>query len=382
MKLSSSIKVIAATTVAFALALAPAANATTWKAGGASSVNGLMAACKAAYQTSTGDDFPYNGTGSGDGKTGIHNATMDFAFSDSVDTAPIANEIHLPSFVWPVAILVNMGADTKGISLSTKTIAGIFAGTIKTWNDPAIVADNNKSVNVPVYKKDASGAVVKDAAGAPVVLKTVSKVLHHTFPSTKIVVYYRTKNSGTSNNLSRALNKLEPTIWTKSPNDSFATAFPGDITKNPVQFRGAAGSGDVANGVKNTPWSITYAEVGFAASPYNLTIASVINGAGNSITPSSDSAMAAASEATVAADGTVTFNYANTNAAAYPFTATTYALALTNYGSTTKGAGVKKTLDYLANNCAKDNPKEGFGAYSATNAFAKAFASQLAKLGA
>ena len=382
MKLSSSIKVIAATTVAFALALAPAANATSWKAGGASSVNGLMAACKAAYQTATGDDFPYNGTGSGDGKTGIHKATMDFAFSDSVDTAPIANEIHLPSFVWPVAILVNMGADTKGISLSTKTIAGIFAGTIKTWNDPAIVADNNKAVNVPVYKKDASGAVVKDASGAPVILKTVSKVLHHTFPSTKIVVYYRTKNSGTSNNLSRALNKLEPTIWTKSPNDSFATAFPGDITKDPVHFRGGAGSGDVANGVKGTPWSITYAEVGFAAAPYNLTIASVINGAGNSVTPSSDSAMAAAEKATVAADGTVTFDYANTSPAAYPFTATTYALALTNYGDTKKAEGIKKTLGYLANNCAKDNPSQGFGAYSATNAFAKAFASQLAKLGA
>jgi phosphate transport system substrate-binding protein len=382
MKLSSSIKVIAATTVAFALALAPAANATSWKAGGASSVNGLMAACKAAYQTATGDDFPYNGTGSGDGKTGIHKATMDFAFSDSVDTAPIADEIHLPSFIWPVAILVNMGSDTRGITLSTKTIAGIFAGTITTWNDPAIVADNNKAVKVPVYKKDSAGAVVKDAAGAPVVLKTVSKVLHHSFPAKKIVVFYRTKNSGTSNNLSRALNKLEPTIWTKSPNDSFATAFPGDITKDPVHFRGGAGSGDVANGVKGAPWSITYAEVGYAAAPYNLTIASVINGAGNAVTPSSDSAMAAAEQATVAADGTVTFNYANTSPAAYPFTATTYALALTNYGDTKKAEGIKKTLGYLANNCAKDNPSLGFGAYSTTNAFSKAFASQLAKLGA
>lgn len=381
MKLSSSLKAIAATTVAFALALAPAAHATTWKAGGASSVNGLMAACKESYQKATGDDFPYNGTGSGDGKTGIHNATMDFAFSDSVDAAPIANQIHLPAFVWPVAILANMGGDTKGLNLSTQTIAGIFAGTIKTWNDPAIVADNNRSVKVPVYKTDAKG-VVKDASGAPVVLKTVEKVLHHSFPAQKIVVYYRTKNSGTSNNLTRALNKLAPAIWTKSPNDSFATAFPGDITANPVQFRGAAGSGDVANGVKNTPWSITYAEVGFAAAPYNLTIANVINGAGNAITPSSDSAMAAAEMATVNADGTVVFNYGNTNPAAYVFTATTYALALTSYGDAAKGAGVKKTLGYLANNCAKDNPTQGFGAFTPTNAFAKSFASQLAKLGA
>jgi phosphate transport system substrate-binding protein len=306
---------------------------------------------------------------------------MDFAFSDSVDTAPIANQIHLPAFVWPVAILANMGGDTKGLNLSTQTIAGIFAGTIKTWNDPAIVADNNRTVKVPVYKTDAKG-VVKDASGAPVVLKTVEKVLHHSFPAQKIVVYYRTKNSGTSNNLTRALNKLAPSIWTKSANDSFATAFPGDITANPVQFRGAAGSGDVANGVKGTPWSITYAEVGFAAAPYNLTIANVINGAGNAITPNSDSAMAAAEMATVNADGTVVFNYGNTNPAAYVFTATTYAMALTSYGDAVKGAGVKKTLSYLANNCAKDNPTQGFGAFTPTNAFAKAFASQLAKLGA
>jgi hypothetical protein len=47
-----------------------------------------------------------------------------------------------------------------------------------------------------------------------------------------------------------------------------------------------------------------------------------------------------------------------------------------------KATGIKKTLDYLANNCAKDNPSQGFGAYSSTNAFSKAFASQLAKLGA
>jgi hypothetical protein len=134
--------------------------------------------------------------------------------------------------------------------------------------------------------------------------------------------------------------------------------------------------------VKATNYSITYAEVGFGGAPYNLTIANVINGAGNAITPNSDSAMAAAEMALVKEDGTVAFNYGNTNPAAYPFTATTYALALTNYGNPTKGAGVKKALTYLANNCAKDNPSQGFGAFTPTNAFAKAFAAQAAKLGA
>ncbi len=381
MKNSRVLKVAAVAAVSLSVIFAPFASATTWKAGGASSVNGLMAACKVAYQAATGDDFPYNGTGSGSGKTGIQNGTMDFAFSDSVVTTElIANEIHLPAFVWPVAILTNLGGSNKPLTLSTETLAKIFAGKITRWNDSAIVAENNSASNVIIYKKK-DGQIVKDAKGAPVVLRTQVVQNHRTLPDKAITVFYRSTNSGTTNNLARAFNNLYPEIWTKPAADGFATVFPGTLTSDPVHFRGAAGSGDVANGVKATPYSITYAEVGFAAAPYNLAITSVINKAGNAIVPSSDSAMAAAAKATVKDDGTVTFDYATKEAAAYPFTATTYALALTNYGDATKAAGIKKTLNYLSTNCAKDNPSLGFGAYSSTNAFAIAFQRQLAKLG-
>jgi phosphate transport system substrate-binding protein len=376
MNKSRSIK-IAAIATAITLAFAPVANATTWKAGGASSVNGLMAACKAKYQAATGDDFPYNGTGSGDGKTGLKNGSFDFAFSDSVDTTPIAGELHLPAFVWPVAILTNIGGTNKPLTLSTQTLAKIFAGQITRWDDPAIVADNNRPITTIIYMKNSDGSVKKDAKGAPIVLRTQTLTQKRILPAKPITVFYRTKNSGTSNNLTRAFNKLYPSIWTKAANDSFATAFPGDITANPQYFRGAAGSGDVANGVKATPYSITYAEVGFAKAPYNLAITNVINAAGNAITPSSDSAMAAAAQATVDSNGLVTFDYATKDADSYPFTATTYALAISGKSNSDD---IAKTLDYLANNCAKDNPAEGFGAYTPTNAFAKAFATQLAKL--
>jgi phosphate transport system substrate-binding protein len=381
MKNSRVLKVAAVAAVSLSVIFAPFASATTWKAGGASSVNGLMAACKTAYQAATGDDFPYNGTGSGAGKTGIQNGTMDFAFSDSVVTTElIANEIHLPAFVWPVAILTNLGGSNKPLTLSTETLAKIFAGKITRWNDSAIVAENNRASNVIIYKKK-NGQIVKDAKGAPVVLRTQVVQNHRTLPDKAITVFYRSTNSGTTNNLARAFNNLYPEIWTKPAADGFATVFPGTLTSDPVHFRGAAGSGDVANGVKATPYSITYAEVGFAAAPYNLAITSVINKAGNAIVPSSDSAMAAAAKATVKDDGTVTFDYATKEAAAYPFTATTYALALTDYKDATKAAGIKKTLNYLSTNCAKDNPSLGFGAYSSTNAFAIAFQRQLAKLG-
>ena len=376
MNKSRSLK-IAAVATAITLAFAPVANAATWKVGGASSVNGLMAACKAKYQAATGDDFPYNGTGSGAGKTGLKNGSFDFAFSDSVESAPIAGEIHLPAFVWPVAILTNTGGSNKPLTLSTETLAKIFAGKITRWDDEAIVADNNRPITTIIYSKNADGSVKKDAKGAPIVLRTQTLTQKRILPAKPITVFYRSANSGTTNNLTRAFNNLYPSIWTKSANDSFATAFPGDITANPQFFRGAAGSGDVANGVKATPYSITYAEVGFAKAPYNLAITKVINAAGNAIVPSSDSAMAAAAQATVNADGIVTFNYATKDADSYPFTATTYALALTGKSNS---AAIAKTLDYLANNCAKDNPAEGFGAYTPTNAFAKAFAAQIAKL--
>jgi phosphate transport system substrate-binding protein len=376
MNKSRSIK-IASLATAITLAFAPVAHATTWKAGGASSVNGLMAACKAKYQAATGDDFPYNGTGSGTGKTGVKNGTMDFAFSDSFESAPLANEIQAPAFVWPVAILTNTGGSNKPLTLSTETIAKIFAGKITRWDDDAIVADNNRPITTIIYAKNSDGSVKKDAKGAPVVLRTQSLTQKRILPAKPITVFYRSANSGTSNNLTNAFNKLYPSIWTKAANDAFATAFPGDITANPQYFRGATGSGDVANGVKATPYSITYAEVGFAKAPYNLAITKVINAAGNAIVPSSDSAMAAAAQAAVASDGKVTFAYDTKDADSYPFTATTYALALSGKSNS---ADVAKTLNYLSNNCAKDNPAEGFGAYSATNAFAKAFQVQLAKL--
>jgi phosphate transport system substrate-binding protein len=376
MNKSRSLK-IAAFATAITLAFAPVAQAATWKAGGASSVNGLMAACKAKFQAATGDDFPYNGTGSGAGRTGLKNGSFDFAFSDSFDAAPVANQIQAPAFIWPVAILTNTGGSNKPLTLSTETIAKIFAGVITRWDDPQIVADNNRPITTIIYAKNSDGSVKKDAKGTPIVLRTQTLTQSRILPKKPITVFYRSATSGTSGNLTNAFNKLYPSIWTKAGNDSFATAFPGDITANPQFFRGATGSGDVANGVKMTPYSITYAEVGFAKAPYNLAITKVINAAGNAITPSSDSAMAAAAQATVASDGKVTFDYATKDADSYPFTATTYAMAIAGKDNST---AIAKVLTYLSNNCAKDNPAEGFGAYSDSNPFAKAFATQIAKL--
>ena len=380
--MKNSLKKVAVVAAALSLVLIPSANAAVLKASGATSVSGLIDKCKADYQSATGNSFDYPGGGSSTGKNAFAAGTVDFAFSDSAHTTPIANEIHIPVVLWPVAILTNLGGSNKPVTLSTKTVAGIFAGTITNWNDPAIVADNNRSVNTIIYKKDASGKVAKDEKGQPIVLRTQQVQLHRTMPNLPITVVYRDAGSGTSNNLTRALGAFAPDIWTKPYNDTFATAFPGNITSNPVAFRPGSGSAGVALNASKIKGAITYAEVSFAAT-YKLAVASIINGAGNAITPDSNSALAAGGQASIDENsGILTFNYLNKDSDAYPFTATTYALASTKYGDAAKAKAVKDTLAFHAFKCPGLYPALGFASVTETSAFGKVVNKQLAKLGA
>jgi phosphate transport system substrate-binding protein len=81
----------------------------------------------------------------------------------------------------PIAVLVNLPAK-KDIYLSSTTVAKILLSEITQWNDPAIVADNNRSVKSVIYKKTASGNVAVDKSGNPIVLRNSYKeyLLHTT----------------------------------------------------------------------------------------------------------------------------------------------------------------------------------------------------------
>lgn len=379
--MKQSLKKAAVIATALSIILVPAANAAVLKASGATSVSGLIDKCKADYQSGTGHSFDYPGGGSGAGKTAFTNGTVDFAFSDSAHSPMIANEIHIPTVLWPVAILTNLPGSNKPVTLSTDTVAGIFAGNIKNWNDPAIVADNNRSINTIIYRKDSSGKVMKDKSGQPIVLRTQTVTQRRTMPNLPIVVIYRSDNSGTSNNLARALNKLAPSVWTKAPADSFATSFPGSITSDPVRFRSASGSSGVSLLASKTKGAITYAELSFAAT-YRLGLSSIINKAGNAILPSSDSAAAAGGVASIDdATGLLTFDYLTKDSDAYPFTATTYALVSTKYGNATKAKAVKETLEFHAFKCPALYPSLGFAVVTPESKFGAILSKQIAKLG-
>ena len=376
------IKKAAVAVTALSLVLAPAANAAVLKASGSTFVAGLVDKCKVQYQKDTGHSYDYAGGGSGAGKTAFTNGTVDFAFSDSVHSPAIANEIHIPLVLAPIGILTNLPGSNKPVTLSGETVAGIFAGKITNWNDPAIVSDNNRTINTIIYKKDASGKVIKDKNGVPVVLRKAAVTQHRTMPNLPIVVVYRADNSGTSNNVTRVLSKLAPSVWLKPQNDSFASAFPGSITSDPVHFRSASGSAGVSLLASKTKGAITYAEISYAAT-YKLATSLIINKAGNAIAPSGDSAAAAGGVATMDPNtGILTFDVLTTDADAYPFTATTYALASTKVGDSSKARAIKETLTYTSFKCPSIAPELGFASFTPDSKFGLIVSSQLAKLGA
>jgi phosphate transport system substrate-binding protein len=368
MKFSIKAKALAIAAV-IAVSSAQPAHAVDLAGSGASFVVPLVEACKAGFAKKSGHSFVYTSTGSGTGKNNSDNKIGDFWFSDSAHTG--ANKrstiFHAPIVAAPIAVLVNLPAK-KEIYLSSATVAKIFSGAITKWNDPEIVADNNRSVKSVVYKKTASGNVAVDTSGKPIVLREATKTIYYTLPNKPIKVVFRSDTSGTSNNFTRFMNGVAPTVWTKPANDAFTTAFPGNIndTANIGRIVGANGSQGVATLAAKSPYSITYAEKQWGTS-FGLRAAYVGNASGNFTYPDSAATSAFLGEAKQAADGIVTFDYNTKVAGAYPIGVVSYMLLETSYADKTKGAAVKEVAEYfLSSECATAAAPSGFIAIEGT----------------
>src|SRR5215472_15304213 len=89
----------------------------------------------------------YGGGGSGKGRTDLAAGTVNIAGSDS--PIPPAEQagftgrtvLYFPVVIGPITMSYNLSGVSK-LHLSARVIAVIFGGRIKTWNDPAIAADN------------------------------------------------------------------------------------------------------------------------------------------------------------------------------------------------------------------------------------------------
>ena len=368
MKFSKKAKALVLAAVIAVSGAAPA-HAVDLAGSGASFVVPLVEACKAGFAQKTKHSFVYTSTGSGTGKNNSDNRIGDFWFSDSAHTG--ANKrstiFHAPIVAAPIAVLVNLPAK-KDIYLSSQTVAKIFAGEITKWNDPAIVADNNRTVKTVIYRKNAAGNVAVDKSGNPIVLRTGSKSIIYTLPNKPIKVVFRSDTSGTTNNFTRFMNGVAPTVWTKPANDAFTTAFPGNIndTSNIGRIVGANGSQGVATLASKSPYSITYAEKQWGTS-FGLRAAYIGNASGNFTLPDSAATSAFLGEAKQAADGIVTFDYNTKVPGAYPLGIISYMLLETSYTDKTKGAAVKQLAEYfLSPECASSAASAGFIAIEGT----------------
>lgn len=147
-----------------------------------------------------------------------------------------SSALNLPMVVGPVAVVYNLqGVD--GLKLSPETIASIFSGKIKNWNDPAIAKENQ---------------------GA-------------TLPGDPIKPVYRSDESGTTDNFTDYLNTTAPKIWTWEK----AKKWPNSTGQ------GAPKSDGVTSQVKSTAGAISYVEMSYATNN-KLQTAQVKNGAASS----------------------------------------------------------------------------------------------------
>jgi phosphate ABC transporter phosphate-binding protein len=236
-------------------------------AGSTAQANAVSEWTKGYQQNCAGANLNYNANGSGAGIQAFTQGQVAFAGSDSAlkpeEHGPAdarcksGKAIDLPMVVGPIAVVYNLkGVD--GVQLSPKTIAGIFAGKIKTWGDPAIAKDN------PSAK----------------------------LPSTPIKTVHRADDSGTTDNFTKYLTATAPDVWT----------FAGGKKWTAPGGQGATKSDGVSTVVKQTDGAIAYVEMSYATNG-KLQTAKIANGSGQFTELSSDTASKAVAGATVAGQG-------------------------------------------------------------------------------
>lgn len=117
------------------------------------------------FATVNGDAVAYGGIGSGGGVRNLRDKIVDFAGSDAFLTekemADMDPVVHVPTCMGAVVLAYNLEGVTN-LNLSGELIADIFAGEVKMWNDPRLVALNPDvtlpaEAIIPVFRSDGSG---------------------------------------------------------------------------------------------------------------------------------------------------------------------------------------------------------------------------------
>jgi len=379
----SKLAKVASLALAFGLVAVTPAYAVNLEGSGASFPALFIEACKAPFNKATGHSYTYSALGSGAGRSNSDKQVGDFWMTDAphVGSSRRSTIVHIPVVMAPIGVLHNVPG-SKSLQLSAATIAGIFAGTITMWNDPAIVADNNRTVQVVKYKKNADGSLKKDSKGDLEVLSSRATKRNYVLPNKKIQVVFRADSSGTTENFTDYLYNSAPTVWTKPKKAVFRDSFPGDLNSpaNIGRIVSASQSAGVALQAGKTPYSITYAEPTFAKAN-KLKVAEVINNVGAAVVADATGVSAFMAEATQDANGYLTFDFKTKAAGAYPLGITSYLLADTKYASKATADAVAELAKFwMSPACAKD-AGEALGFAVIDGDFLKKSLAQVAKIG-
>ncbi|MFG3343062.1 phosphate ABC transporter substrate-binding protein PstS [Glycomyces sp. NPDC048151] len=246
----------------------------------------------------------YSAEGSSAGKEAFGQDLNDFAGTDSLvkegDGPEAGSFQYIPTVAAPITVSYNLPG-VEGVQIDQETLAGIFQGDIKTWNDPALVATNPDL----------------------------------TLPDTAITIAHRSDGSGTTKNFSTFLDDATDT-WTLGASDEIEW---------PEGSIGGEKNTGVATVITQTEGAIGYVDLSDAIET-NLVTAAIENAEGAFVQPSLEASTAALEGAEVAED--LSYNPLNAaGAESYPIVAPTYILIRTEYADENVAAGVKEFVNYL-----------------------------------
>jgi phosphate transport system substrate-binding protein len=271
----------------------------------------------------------YDPSGSGAGRDTFIEGASDFAGSDRAYTldeleegrfgrcAPDSTVIQLPLYISPIAVVFRLdGIET--LNLDAETIAGIFAGDILNWNDPAIAA-TNPGIDLP---------------------------------DLPITAVHRSDDSGTTENFTDYLYAAAPDVWEWEADGVWP--FEGG--------EAAQGNSGVVDTVGNGVGTIGYADASRAGD-----LGTVAVQVGEEFVPFSPEAAAAIVDASPLEEGradgdlAIAIDRTTEQAGVYPIVLVSYLIACEQYASPQNVELVREYLAYIASEEGQQAAADGAG---------------------
>jgi phosphate transport system substrate-binding protein len=264
------------------------------------------------YKNMTGILINYQAIGSGGGIKQVIEGTVDFGASDSPMTDLQLNQarskqgtdiLHIPTVMGAVVVSYNLPGVGKGLNLDGETLAKIYLGIIRMWNDPSIKGMNPK-INLP---------------------------------NKAILVTHRSDGSGTTFIFTDYLTKVSQE-WGKKTGKGTSVNWPVGL--------GGKGNDGVAGLVKQMQGAIGYVELAYAIKN-NIPYANIKNKAGNIVEATFASVSAAAEENSKNMPGDLRVSITDAQGKdSYPISGFTWLLVYKNMKDETKAKALVNFLKW------------------------------------